>query len=90
MNEPWYLKDTWINKKIPKKERLMVRYTNHETLIAILTQEFYTGDFKMYRANNEDKTLTLLGKSVSPFKLEEKYLTTVEKPNYGYAIKEVK
>ena len=44
----------------------------------------------MYKINNEDKALVLLGKSKIPSKLEEKYLTTVDKPNYGYALKEDK
>jgi hypothetical protein len=90
MDEAWYKKTAWITKKIPKKEKGQVRYVNHEVPIAILTQDIYTFEFKMYKVNNEDKNLVLLGKSKIPSKLEEKYLTTVDKPNYGYALKEDK
>lgn len=90
MDETWYKKTAWITKKIPKKEKGLVRYVNNEIPIALLTQDIYTGDFKMYKINNEDKTLVLLGKSKIPSKLEEKYLVTVDKPNYGYAPKEDK
>ena len=90
MDEAWYKKTAWITKKIPKKEKGQVRYVNNEVPIALLTQDMYTDDFKMYKVNNEDKTLVLLGKSKIPSKLEEKYLTTVDKPNYGYALKEDK
>ena len=90
MDEAWYKKTAWITKKIPKKEKGQVRYVNHEVPIAIVTQDMYTDEFKMYKINNEDKTLTLLGKSKNPSKLEEKYLTIVDKPNYGYALKDFK
>ena len=92
MKENIILKDNdpWLTKKIPKKEKGQVRYVNHDVPIAILTRDIYTGEFKMYKVNNEDKSIVLLGKSKTPSKLEEKYLTTVNKPNYGYALKEDK
>lgn len=79
--------EKWLFKKIPKKEKIQTQYLNHGNLVAVLTRDIYTLDFKIYSVNNEDKSLLLLGKAKTPSKLENKHLTIIEKP-YGYAIKE--
>lgn len=81
--------ENWFMDKIPKKENIVVQYTNSGNLIAISTRDGYTGEFKMYKVDNEDKSLLLLGKGKDPSKLENKFLKTIKKP-YGYAIKEDK
>ena len=78
--------ETWIEKKTPKKEKIQVQYMNQGNLVAILTRDLYTRDFKLYDINFEDKKLLLLGKSQTPSKLENKYLSIIEQP-YGYALK---
>lgn len=78
--------ETWIEKKTPKKEKIQVQYMNQGNLVAILTRDLYTRDFKLYDINFEEKKLLLLGKSQTPSKLENKYLSIIEQP-YGYALK---